>query len=409
MSEAVSPPVYDPADPAVMANPHPALARLRAEDPVHWSPALKSWLITRHDDVRALLLGDALSVGKLASFYRALPPREAELLRDIVHYLGLWLPFQDPPDHTRMRRIMRHAFQGPAIAAIEGGVAPVVDHVLDRIDGRGRIDFVADYALQVPAFVIMDLLGVERAMLDEFKRWSDDLAVFISGARRSEDKYERAARGCREMSAYFKDLIAERRARPRADFLGDLIAARDEGDALSEDELIASCILILFAGHETTTNLIGCAAHALLTHPAELTRFRAEPALTTSAIEEVMRWDGPSNCLVRAVARGHELRGRRLEEGQRVFVSIAAANRDPAMFPEPERFDVARNPRGHLTFGQGVHACIGASLAREEGRVAVRRFFDRFPRAALPEGGVVEWIDAMVPRGPRRLDLEGIG
>lgn len=407
-SDPAEAPPYDPYDPAVMADPYPALARLRDSDPVHWCVPLKSWVVTRHDDVRALMTGDALSTARLASFYRTLPPREAELLRDIVRYLSLWLAFSDPPDHTRMRRIMRHAFAGPAMAAVEGGVVPVVDQLLDRLEGRGRIEAVRDYALQVPAFVIMDLLGVERTMLEPFKAWSDDLALFISGARRADDKYERAAEGCREMSAYFKALIAERRRRPRPGFLQDLIAARDEGEALSEDELIASCILVLFAGHETTTNLISMALRAFLLHPGERAKLLAEPRLIDPAIEEVMRWDGPTHTLCRIVAVDHELRGRRLRAGDRLFAAVAAANRDPAVFPEPDRFDIARGAPRHMSFGQGIHACIGARLAREEGRVAVLRFLQRFPTSEFHDGGRMEWIDAMVPRGLRRLELEGV-
>ncbi|MEM8754448.1 MAG: cytochrome P450 [Pseudomonadota bacterium] len=401
--------VFDPSDPAVTADPYPALARLRDEDPVHWHEGLKSWVVTRYEDVRALLLGDELSVNRLVGFYEKLPEGDAALLRDIVKYLNLWIAFRDPPDHTRMRRIMRHAFTGRAMTAMETGVAPVVDLLLDRLEGRGRIDGIADYALQVPAFVIMDLLDIPRGRLDEFKRWSDDLAVFIGGARRADDKYERAHRGCAEMAAFFAGLIEERRAGPKNGFIDDLIAARDEGEALTEDELIATCILVLFAGHETTTNLIGNAILTLLRHPAQLARFRTDPGLTDSALEEVMRFDGPTSSLVRAVARDHEFGGKRMREGDRVFVMVTAANRDPSIFEDPDRFDVARAPNRHLTFGQGVHVCIGARLAREEGRIAVRRFFDRFPKVALAPEAAPEWRDAMVPRGLTSLplDLEG--
>lgn len=400
--------IFDPSDPATMADPYPALARLRREDPAHWHPVLKGWIFTRYDDVRNLLLSDGLSAERLLGFYARLPAEDAATLREIIHYLNLWIAFRDPPDHTRMRRIMRHAFNGRAMAAIETGVAPIVDLLLSRLEGRGRIDFIADYALQVPAFVIMDLLGVPRARLDEFKRWSDDMAVFIGGARRADDKYARAERGCVEMAAYFRGLIANLRARPRDGFVMDLIRARDEGDALSDDEIVATCILVLFAGHETTTNLIGNAALTLLRHPDELAKFRARPDLTESAIEEVMRFDGPSMGLVRAVARPHELHGRTLREGDRVFVMITGANRDPEAFENPDVFDIERAPNRHLTFGQGAHVCIGARLAREEGRVAVRRFFHRFPDVRLTDEAP-EWRDAMVPRGLTRLALDLTG
>jgi cytochrome P450 len=403
--------IYDPSDPAVMANPFPVYARLREEDPVHWAPSLKAWIITRYTDVRDLLLSDDLSVNRLTSFYNALPPQDAELLRDIVHYLNLWLAFRDPPDHTRLRRIMRHAFAPAAIDAMRPQIEDITAHLLDRLEGKGdgRIDLIRDYALLLPAFVIMDLLDVPRAMLDEVKGWSDDMAVFIGGARNSGDKYERAARGCRMMSDYFRRLIAERSANPRPGFLMDLIEARDEGDRLSDDELVATCILILFAGHETTTNLIGNAVLTLLRHPGELARLRADPALIDSAIEEVMRYDGPTNALVRVVARDHVLHGKTLRAGERVFVMVNAANRDPRAFPEPDRFDIGRASNRHLTFGQGIHLCLGARLARAEGRIGVLRLLERFPALALDPETPPEWLDAMVPRGPRRLPVRLYG
>ncbi|MFY9210000.1 MAG: cytochrome P450 [Aestuariivita sp.] len=399
--------VYDPSDPGVMANPFPVYARLREEDPVHWSPSVKSWIITRYTDVRDLLLSDQLSVNRLVQFYSALPPKEAALLKDIIHYLNLWLAFRDPPDHTRLRRIMRHAFTASAIEAMRPNVVDITEMLLDRLQAQGRndIDLIKEFALQLPAFVIMDLLDVPRDMLDEFKEWSDDMAVFIGGARNSGDKYERAARGCQKMSAYFRQLITERAANPRPGFLTDLINARDEGDRLSDDELVATCILVLFAGHETTTNLIGNATLLLLRHPEQLARLRAEPDLIDSAIEEVMRFDGPTNALVRVVAQDHELHGKTLREGERVFVMVNSANRDPRIFEKPDSFDILRKQNRHLTFGQGIHLCLGAKLAREEGRIAVKALLNRFPDMCLNPDEAPEWLDAMVPRGTRRLPV----
>lgn len=399
--------VYDPSDPAVMADPFPVYARLREQDPVHWSPSVKSWIVTRYEDVRDLLLSDSLSVNRLVRFYTARPPAEAELLRDLIHYLNLWLAFRDPPDHTRLRRIMRHAFTAPAIERMRPNIGEITEMLLDRLEARGadRVDLIREFALQLPAFVIMDLLDVPRDRLDDFKDWSDDMAVFIGGARNATDKYARAARGCQKMSSYFRDLVAERRRDPRPSFLMDLIEAQDEGDSLSDDELVATCILVLFAGHETTTNLIGNAALLLLRHPDQLALLRQDPALIHGAIEEVLRYDGPTNALVREVAEDHALHGRRLREGERVFVMVNSANRDPRQFAEPERFDITRAQNRHLTFGQGIHLCLGAKLAREEGRIAVRALFERFPEMALDPDEPPEWLDAMVPRGTRRLPV----
>ncbi|MCE8005661.1 cytochrome P450 [Aestuariivita sp.] len=399
--------IYDPSDPGVMANPFPVYARLRDEDPVHWSPSLKSWIITRYHDVRDMLLSDHLSVNRLVQFYSALPPKEAALLKDIIHYLNLWLAFRDPPDHTRLRRIMRHAFTAKAIEDMRPNIEDITEMLLDRMEANGsdQVDLIREFALQLPAFVIMDLLDVPRDMLDAFKEWSDDMAVFIGGARNSGDKYERAARGCQKMSSYFRELIAERTKTPKPGFLMDLINARDDGDKLTDDELVATCILILFAGHETTTNLIGNATLLLLRHPDQLARLRADAALIDRVIEEVLRFDGPTNALVRAVAQDHQLHGKHLREGERVFVMVNSANRDPRMFDQADTFDITRRQNRHLTFGQGIHLCLGAKLAREEGRVAVQALITRFPDLALDPDEGPEWLDAMVPRGTRRLPV----
>lgn len=399
--------IYNPSDPAIMADPFPVYARLREEDPVHWSPSLKSWIVTRYTDVRDLLLSDDLSVRRLTQFYKALPPADAELLKEIIHFLNLWLAFRDPPDHTRVRRIMRHAFTAKAIEDMRPKIIEITDILLDRLEASGKndVDLIREYALQVPALVIMDLLGIPREMLDDFKEWSDDMAVFIGGARNSGNKYERAARGCQKMASYFAQLIKERTENPKTGFLMDLINARDEGDQLSDDELIASCILVLFAGHETTTNLISNATLLLMRHPDQLAKLKSNPGLIDGTIEEVLRFDGPTNALVRVAAKDHDLHGRRIREGERVFVMVNSANRDPRMFDDADRFDITRKQNRHLTFGQGIHLCLGAKLAREEGRIAIERLISRFPNLALNPKDPPEWLDAMVPRGTRRLPI----
>lgn len=399
--------VYDPSDPAIMADPFPVYDRLREEDPVHWSPYLKAWVITRYADVRDLLLSDNLSVNRLTNFYRNLPPREAVILKEIIHYLNLWLVFRDPPDHTRLRRIMRHAFTAEAIEQMRPNIEDISQILLNRLDrnSTNKVDLIGDYASRLPAYVIMDLLGVPRDMMDDFKKWSDDMSVFIGGARNSLDKYERAAGGCKNMAAYFQKLIKERQENPRPGFLMDLINANEEGDRLSDDELIASCILVLFAGHETTTNLIGNAVRLMLEYPDQLEQLLANPDLIDCAIEEVMRFDGPTNALVRVVAQDHEFYGKQLNQGERVFVLVNSANRDPRAFEAPEIFDIRREQNRHLTFGQGIHVCMGAKLAREEGKVALQALLNRFPNMVLDPEDRPDWIDAMVPRGMSRLPV----
>jgi hypothetical protein len=397
--------VYDPSDPATMADPFPIYARLRAEDPVHWSPTLKSWVITRYRDVRAVLTGRDVTVDRLTAFYEALPPADAALMHDIIHYLNLWLVFQDPPSHTRLRKMLRGAFAAPLIHDMRPDIERVVAYVLDDLEGREEIDFIADFALLVPAFVIMDMLDVPRDMLPRFKAWADDMAAFIGGARNVGDKYTRAARGCEAMSGYFRTIIASRRADPKPGFLMTMIEGEADGERLTDDELVATCMLILFAGHETTTNLIGTALLGLLQHPEQKALFLSDPAITDSAVEEFLRYDGPTNALVRNVAQDHFLHGRALRKGQRVFLMMNSANRDPEFFDEPDRFDIARSPNRHLTFGQGAHTCLGLQLAREEGRIAVRAFLDRHPGVSAASENSWSYIDAMVPRGLARFQV----
>ena len=397
--------IYDPRDPAVLADPFPAYERLRREDPVHWSPVLKAWVVTRYEDVRTVLLSDTMSVNKLDAFYQALPRQDAALMREIVHYLNLWVAFQDPPDHTRVRLILRKAFAASAFNNMEQAIQEIVTGLLEQLEKKRTVDFIADYALLVPAYVIMDLLGVSRSNLPEIKTWADDMSVFIGGARNSENKYQRAQYGCQQMAAYFRNLIAQRRISKQPGFLMDLINARDEGEKLSEDELVATCILILFAGHETTTNLIGNSMLSLLRNSERMEEFSAHPEITEPACEELMRFDGPSNGIVRTVMKAHQLGDRALKPGERVYVMLNSANRDAAVFDQPDRIVFSRQPNRHLVFGLGIHTCLGLQLARQEGRIALRAFVDRFPNASLIKEDPPLWQDAMVPRGTSRLPI----
>jgi cytochrome P450 len=231
---------------------------------------------------------------------------------------------------------------------------------------------MSDFAVQLPAMVIMDMMGVPRDMLFTIKAWSDDLINFVGSPRSVDDKYERARGGVVAMAEYFGRLIAERRAEPKNDILTMLIEARDDQSMLTDDEVVASAMLLLFAGHETTTNLLGNALMALHTNPDQQNRLRQDPGLIDTAVEEFLRFDGPVLSVSRAVARPHELGGKALEEGNRVFVMITAANRDPAVFADPDRVDLARMPNRHMTFGKGIHFCLGASLARLETKTAQR-------------------------------------
>lgn len=397
---------WRPEDPATLADPYAVFARMRDEDPCHWSPRLRSWVLTRYDDVRAVCLDrERLSSDRLRPYFASLPAAESGRIGHIVRYLAQWMVFKDPPDHTRLRRLVSRVFHARSMQAMRPQVEDIACWLLDRLAGRDRIDVVADFAGPLPCLVIMALLGVPRADLAEVKRMSDEMALFIGSSRTSPEKYDTAEAATREMAAFFARLIDARRARPEADLLSELVHLRDDdGDRLADDELIGTCIMLLFAGHETTTNHIANGVHALLRFPGEAQRLRADPGLAAAAVEELLRYDGPSGAQVRVVARTHELHGRRLEEGQRVFIMLNAANRDPRAYPEPDRLDLDRDGLPHLAFGFGIHICLGFPLARTEGQVAIPALLARYRSIEL-DGGPPEWIDSLVFRGMKALPV----
>lgn len=395
--------VFDPADPLTRANPYPAYARLRRDDPVHWHPGLKCWILTRYDHVAAALSGPEMSPNRLEPFYAALPEATKSTLGEAMRYLSLWLVFRDPPDHTRLRGLVAKAFLPGTITGFRPHIERIVERLLDRLSERDEADLVAEVTMPLPALVIMAMMGVPEARLHDVKSWSDDIMLFIGTARATPDKYERARRGALALADLFRREIEARRATPGEDLLSLLIAARDDRDRLSEDELVATAMLILFAGHETTTNLLSTATLNLFRHPNERARLAADPELVSTAIEEFLRFDGPANAMGRIVRRTHEVGGRLLKEGDRLFAIMNAANRDDAHFPDPDRLDLARQPNRHLTFGLGPHFCLGAQLARLEARIAIPRLLERFPRLAL--AGEPVWIDSLVMRGLRALPV----
>jgi len=396
---------FDPADPALRRNPFPTFARLQDEDPVHWSPALRAWVLTRYEDVRQMLLSDTLSPDRLRPFYAQLQGERRDTLAEVMRYMSLWMVFRDPPEHTRLRKLVGTVFNLKALEAMAEPVGRVVDHLLDQLPTGRSVDWAQQVAAPLPAYVIMDMLKIPYAAFPELKEASDELRAFIGGARADGDRYATARRGAERLASFFRALIAERRAAPGDDFVSRMIAARDEGGRLSEDELIATCMLVLFAGHETTTHLLGNAVHALLDHPDQLQRLRDEPGLINSAVEEFLRYDGPSHALARVVKTDHEVDGKLLKAGDRVFGFANAGNRDPRAFTDPQGLDIGRKPNRHLTFGFGLHFCMGAPLARIEGQQCIGRLLQRFKRLERAPGEPV-WIDALAMRGVSRLPVQ---
>src|SRR5205809_575465 len=241
---------YRPNDPSVLADPFPLYRRMRDEDPTHWSPVLKAWVLTRYEDVKRVCLDSRLSSDRLRPFFATLSSGEAEHITQLMRVLTLWMVFRDPPEHTRLRRLAAKVFNVRSINLLRPDTEAITRYLVESLDGRSEFDFIGDFAGPLPALVIMHMLGVPRAELARLKRLSDEMALFIGSARDTPDKYRRAEAATAEMTAIFRDLIAMRRAKPQRDLLTELVQVEDEGERLSDDELVASCVLLLFAGHE---------------------------------------------------------------------------------------------------------------------------------------------------------------
>ena len=369
---------FNPMDPEFVADPYPVYARLRSEDPVHQSP-LGFWILTRYDDVAAVLRDPTFAKEALAAFVAArfgvaVPPG-----------LGLSMLDRDPPDHTRLRGLVSKAFTPRVVDGLRPRIRDIVEGLLARVERAGTMDLIEQFAYPLPVIVICEMLGVPVEDQERFKGWGLDIARGLDTILLPPDSEvgRRSIESRRALADYFRGLIARRRASPRDDLLSGLIAAEEAGDKLNEDELLATCILLLVAGHETTVNLIGNGTLALLRHPDQLRVLRENPGLVGSAVEELLRFDGPVQRTARIPSADVTIRGRTIGKGEMVMPFIGAANRDPAQFPDPDRLDITRADNRHLALGWGIHFCLGAPLARVEGQIAISALARKFPKLSL--------------------------
>ncbi len=383
-------------------DPYPSFRYLQEHDPVYWSERLKAWVLTRYAEVRAVAIATDMSSNRLRPFFAALPSQESQKIGEIIRYLSLWMVFNDAPDHTRLRRLTTKVFTHGRMLAMRGAIEELIEYLLNKLNGRDQIDLVVDFAGPLPALVIMKVLGVDIEHLALIKQLSDDMALFIGSSRGTPEKYAIAERATREMAQFFRQLIAERRRRPGTDLISELISVEDEGEHLSDDELIATCILLLFAGHETTTNHLANGMLSLLKFPEQMQGLRDNPGLAERAVEELLRYDGPSGAQVRIVTRETSLAGKTMQPGQRIFIMLNAANRDPRAYKDPDLLQIGRKGPPHLTFGTGRHLCVGFPLARLEGQLSFPALLKRFPSMALLEQNP-PWIHSLVFRGVQRL------
>jgi cytochrome P450 len=312
--------------------------------------------------------------------------------------------FRDPPDHTRLRALVSKAFTPRVIDQMREHIQEIVDRLLDRVQASGEMDVIGDLAYPLPVTVICEMLGVPLGDHESIRGWSADIARSLDaiGLPSDVEIVDRGRVARRAIGDYFRALVPRRRGNPQNDLLTGLIAAEEQGDKLSEGEVIAMCVLLFIAGHETTVNLIGNGLFALLQHPDQLARLQHDPALVPGAVEELLRYDSPVQRTARMTTEEVEIGGRQIAKGAMVVTAIGAANRDPAQFADPDRLDVTRKDVRHVSFGYGIHFCLGAPLARVEGQIALGTLLRRAPRLALAETAP-EWRESSVLRGLKRL------
>ena len=395
--------------PALVADPYPTYERLRRTDPVHWCEPWSQWVVTRYEDVLRVTKDPARfsSSGWEQRFVALLPAAvRAELASLERHYATPVLSTSDPPLHTRLRRLVVKSFTPRVLAAIRPRIEEIVSELLDRAGRSGRIDLIGQVAYPLPAIVIAELLGVPAEERDRVIAWSGDVVAFVGSGRPEPARARRLDESLAEMRAFLEPLIRERRRARHEDLLGLLAAPGADGDLLDDEELVSTCVVLLFAGHETTANLIGNGMLALLRRPEALEWLRAEPALTESALEELLRFDSPVQRLRRVALEDVELGGKLVRRGDLVMAFNGAANRDPDRFPQPDRLDLARADNGHVAFGYGIHFCVGAALTRLEAPIAIRALLDRYQCLRLAADLPARFKPNITFRGLESLVLE---
>jgi cytochrome P450 len=387
---------FNPLSPEVTANPYPYYAELRNKAPVIWLEPFQCWALSRYADVDFALRNPAIFSSSVFT---------AEALGDLNPVPEVpWILDMNPPEHTRLRKLANKGFTPRLIRALEPRVQAITRELIAALRGQPGSDLVSILSGPLPTVVIAEMLGVEPERRDDFKIWSDDV---VRATGRPTDEAERAEirKSQAALRVYFERMIERRRTEPADDVLSALVKAEEERDVLSSQEILALAVLLLLAGNETTTNLIGNAVLSLLAHPEELAKVRADRSLVPALVEEVLRYESPVQVIFRRTVQEVELEGGRVPAGQNVFLLLGSANRDERKFPDPDRFDIARNPADHVAFGYGIHYCLGAPLARLEGRTALDALlFDCPPFRSATDR--IDQIASLIVRGPQTLPLQ---
>jgi cytochrome P450 len=393
--------LYHLLDPEVLANPYPLYHQLRSSAPVHWDPDLHAWVVTRYADVvyvfQHFLAARTPSPEHLAAMDMAsLSPIAQVMVRQML--------FLDPPDHTRVRTLAARAFTPRRVEVLRGHIQEITDRLLDEVEEKGRMDVIGELGAPLPAIVTTEMLGVPSRDWEKLKNWSTDFAEMLGNFQHNPGRAGRVLQSLEEMTAYFREAVRRQAEEPTEGLVNALANAEVNGDRFSEEEVVANLIVTMVGGLETTTNLIGNGLLSLLRNPAELERLRGDPELIPSAVEEMLRYESPSQHTARLAPQDLELGGQRIRQRQAVIAVMGAANRDPARFPEPDRLDLGREDNRHLAFGWAGHFCFGAPLARIEGQIAFRSLLRRFPELRL-EPEPLAWRQNLGLRGLEALPV----
>jgi len=377
--------LYHLLDPEVLANPYPLYHRLRTEAPVHWDPFLHAWVVTRYQDVVRVLHDFSAD--------RTPTPEQLERMNlsaisPIAAVMVKQMLFLDAPAHTRLRSLASSAFTPARVRVLRSHIQHIADALIDAAMAAksGQMDIIAEFAEPLPAIVTAEMLGVPIKDHRQLKDWTAVFAEMLGNFQHNPDHVPKVLRALEEMLEYFRERVRELREHPREGLINSLLTAEMNGDRLSEEEVIANSIVTMVGGQETTTNLIGNGLLTLLRYPAEMQRLRDDPELIPSAVEELLRYESPSQHTARLARTDVELGGRKIRKRDAVIAVMGAANRDPERFPNPDRLDVARTDNRHLAFGWAAHFCFGAALARIEGQVSFSTILRRMPELALQQG-----------------------
>lgn len=393
----------DLTDPEVIDHPYRYFGQLRETEPVYKNERWGGWILTRYDDVQRCLQDDEhLSVEVEADRLR----RSPHDIPETKSMFPRWIVYLDPPEHTKLRRIIGEAFNPEMVKQQRREVEAITESLIEDIKRRDpeEIELIEEFAYPLPVRVISRIMGLPQGDEDDLGEWSSNMALTLFHYYSAENRHQKTEESIQQFAEYFGEIVERRKETPEDDLITYLLEAEADGMTLDDDEVVATAVLLLFAGHETTTKLIANGVLELLRHPDQRELLRNDPSLAPSAVEEILRYHGPSKSLTRGVVEDFELHGKRIEAGERVLLSLAAANRDPRKFDDPERFDITRGSMNHLGFGHGTHHCLGAPLARLETRVAFPALVEAFPEMELATEEI-EWTQSPLVRGPEELRL----